>query len=55
MDEAPWFRNYEQGVPRSIPDPEITLPEEGELEVRGPQVMLGYWGEEERAPEAPAP
>ncbi len=27
MDEAPWFRHYEEGVPRSIPDPEITLPE----------------------------
>ena len=27
MDEAPWFRHYEEGVPRSIPYPEITLPE----------------------------
>jgi long-chain acyl-CoA synthetase len=27
MDEAPWFRHYEAGVPRSVPDPGITLPE----------------------------
>ncbi len=27
MDEAPWFRHYEEGVPRTIPYPEITLPE----------------------------
>ena len=27
MDEAPWFRHYEKGVPRAIPYPEITLPE----------------------------
>ena len=27
MDESPWFRHYEKGVPRSIPDQEITLPE----------------------------
>ena len=26
MDEAPWFRHYEEGVPRTIPYPEITLP-----------------------------
>ena len=27
MDDAPWFRHYEEGVPRTIPYPEITLPE----------------------------
>jgi long-chain acyl-CoA synthetase len=27
MDEAPWFRHYEEGVPRTIPYPELTLPE----------------------------
>jgi long-chain acyl-CoA synthetase len=27
MDDAPWFRHYEEGVPRSIEYPEITLPE----------------------------
>jgi len=27
VDEKPWFRFYEQGVPRSVPVPEITLPE----------------------------
>jgi long-chain acyl-CoA synthetase len=27
MDDAPWFRHYEQGVPRTIPYPPITLPE----------------------------
>jgi long-chain acyl-CoA synthetase len=27
MDEAPWFRHYEDGVPRSIEYPQITLPE----------------------------
>jgi long-chain acyl-CoA synthetase len=27
MDDAPWFRHYENGVPRTIPYPEITLPE----------------------------
>ena len=27
MDDAPWFRHYEDGVPRSIEYPEISLPE----------------------------
>ena len=27
MDEAPWLRHYEEGVPRSIEYPDITLPE----------------------------
>jgi long-chain acyl-CoA synthetase len=27
MDEAPWFRHYEAGVPRSIEYPDITLPQ----------------------------
>jgi long-chain acyl-CoA synthetase len=27
VDDAPWFRHYENGVPRTIPYPEITLPE----------------------------
>jgi long-chain acyl-CoA synthetase len=27
MDEAPWFRHYEEGVPRSIEYPDVTLPE----------------------------
>jgi long-chain acyl-CoA synthetase len=27
MDDAPWFRHYEEGVPRTIPYPDITLPE----------------------------
>ncbi len=27
MTEAPWFRFYEEGVPRSIPYPQISLPE----------------------------
>ena len=27
MDDAPWFRHYEEGVPRTIAYPEITLPE----------------------------
>jgi long-chain acyl-CoA synthetase len=27
MDDAPWFRHYEEGVPRSLEYPDITLPE----------------------------
>ena len=27
MDDAPWFRRYEEGVPRTVAYPEITLPE----------------------------
>ena len=27
MDDAPWFCHYEEGVPRTISYPEITLPE----------------------------
>ena len=27
MEDAPWFRHYEEGVPRTIPFPEITLPD----------------------------
>jgi long-chain acyl-CoA synthetase len=27
MDDAPWVRHYEQGVPATIPYPDITLPE----------------------------
>ena len=27
MDDAPWFRHYEEGVPRTVACPEITLPE----------------------------
>jgi long-chain acyl-CoA synthetase len=27
MNDAPWFRHYEEGVPRTIPFPEITLPD----------------------------
>jgi long-chain acyl-CoA synthetase len=27
MEDAPWFRHYEEGVPRSIPYPPITVPE----------------------------
>jgi long-chain acyl-CoA synthetase len=27
MEDAPWFRHYETGVPRTIPFPEITLPD----------------------------
>ncbi|HUL78485.1 MAG TPA: AMP-binding protein, partial [Vicinamibacteria bacterium] len=27
MDDAPWLRHYEDGVPRTIAYPEITLPE----------------------------
>jgi long-chain acyl-CoA synthetase len=27
MDDAPWLRHYEEGVPRSIEYPDITLPE----------------------------
>ena len=27
MDDAPWFRHYEEGVPRTIPFPDVTLPE----------------------------
>ena len=26
MEDAPWFRHYEEGVPRTIPFPETTLP-----------------------------
>jgi len=27
MEDAPWFRHYEEGVPRTIPFPDITLPD----------------------------
>ncbi len=27
MDDAPWFRHYEEGVPRTIPYPDETLPD----------------------------
>jgi long-chain acyl-CoA synthetase len=27
MEDAPWFRHYEEGVPRTIPFPDISLPE----------------------------
>jgi len=27
MEDAPWFRHYEEGVPRTIPIPNVTLPE----------------------------
>jgi long-chain acyl-CoA synthetase len=27
MDDSPWFRHYEEGVPRTIPYPDLTLPD----------------------------
>jgi long-chain acyl-CoA synthetase len=27
MEDAPWFRHYEEGVPRTIPFPDVSLPE----------------------------